>query len=107
MENTSAERIEELVLKQRAFFATGTTRDVKWRIRQLKAFKKGLEKWEKHICDALWQDLHKSYEEAFMTEIGLVYGEIGEAIRKIEKWARRKSKPTPLTGMPSYSYIVR
>ena len=29
IENTSAERIEELVLKQRAFYATGTTRDVK------------------------------------------------------------------------------
>ena len=107
MENTSAERIEELVLKQRAFFATGTTRDVKWRIRQLKAFKKGLEKWEKHICDALWQDLHKSYEEAFISEFGLVYGELGEAIRKTRRWARRRSRPTPLTVMPSSSYIVR
>ena len=107
MENTSAERIEELVLKQRAFFATGTTRDVNWRIRQLKAFKKGLEKWEKHICDALWQDLHKSYEEAFISEFGLVYGELGEAIRKTRRWARRRSRPTPLTVMPSSSYIVR
>ena len=107
MENTSAERIEELVEKQRAFYATGTTRDVRWRVGQLKAFKAGLEKWEKPICDALWQDLHKSYEEAFMTEIGLVYGEIGEAIRKTPKWAHRKRKPTPLTGMPSKSFIVR
>ena len=107
MENTSAERIEELVEKQRAFYATGTTRDIKWRVGQLKAFKAGLEKWEKPICEALWQDLHKSYEEAFMTEIGLVYGEIGEAIRKTPKWAHRKRKPTPLTGMPSKSFIVR
>ena len=36
LENTSPERIEELVLKQRAFFATGTTRDVDWRRFQLK-----------------------------------------------------------------------
>ena len=107
MENTSAERIEQLVLKQRTFFATGTTRNVKWRVKQLKAFEAGLHKWEKPLCEALWQDLHKSYEEAFMTELGLVYGEIGEAIKKVEKWARRKSKPTPLTGMPSSSYIVR
>ena len=107
MENTSSERIRELVERQRAFFAAGTTRDVKWRIARLKAMKAGLEKWEKALCDALWTDLHKCYEEAYMTEIGLVYGEIGEAIRKTAVWARRKRKRTPLTGMPSSSYIVR
>jgi aldehyde dehydrogenase (NAD+) len=107
MENTSAERIRELVERQRAFFAAGTTRDVKWRIARLKAMKAGLEKWEKALCNALWTDLHKCYEEAYMTEIGLVYGEIGEAIRKTAVWARRKRKRTPLTGVPSSSYIVR
>ena len=107
MENTSSERIQELVLGQRAFFASGTTRDVKWRIGQLKAFKAGLKKWEKPLCDALWQDLHKSYEEAYITEIGLVYGEIGEAIRKTAGWARRRRRPTPLTGLPSNSSLVR
>ena len=107
MENTSAERIRELVEKQRAFYATGTTRSVAWRISQLKNFNAGLKKWEKLLTDALWQDLHKSYEEAFMTELGLVYGEIGEAIRKTAKWARRRRKGTPLTVMPSSSYIVR
>ncbi len=107
LENTSPERIEQLVKKQRAFYATGTTRDVAWRREQLKKFNKGLVKWEKALCDALWQDLHKSYEEAFMTELGLVYGEIGEAIRKVGKWARRQRKGTPLTVLPSSSYIVR
>ena len=107
LENTSPERIEQLVQKQRAFYATGTTRDVAWRREQLKKFNKGLVKWEKALCDALWQDLHKSYEEAFMTELGLVYGEIGEAIRKVGKWARRQRKGTPLTVLPSSSYIVR
>ena len=107
IENTSAERIEALVNKQRAFFATGTTRDVQWRKAQLKAFKAGLQKWEKPLADALWADLHKSFEEAYLTEIGLVYGEIGEAIKKVGRWARRKCKPTPLTVMPSSSHIVR
>ena len=107
LENTTPERIEEIVLKQRAFYATGTTRDIKWRKQQLKTFNAGLKKWEKPLCDALWQDLHKSYEEAFMTELGLVYGEIGEAIRKVGKWSRRQCKPTNLPVLPSSSYIVR
>ena len=61
LENTSAERIQELVQKQRTFYATGVTRNVAWRRERLKAFKAGLRKWEKPLCDALWQDLHKSY----------------------------------------------
>lgn len=107
LENTTPERIQELVQKQRAFYATGTTRDLKWRKAQLKAFNKGLGKWEPALCEALWKDLHKSYEEAFITEIGLVYGEIGEAIRKLPRWAKRRRKGTPLTVLPSASYIVR
>ena len=107
MENTTPERIQELVQKQRDFFATGTTRNVGWRKQQLKNVNNGLKKWEKPLCEALWQDLHKSYEEAFMTEIGLVYGEIGEAISKVQKWARRQKKSTPPTCLPSSSYIVR
>ena len=107
IENTTPERIEELVGKQRAFFATGTTRDIEWRRSQLRQFQEGLQKWEKPLCDALWKDLHKSYEEAYMTEIGLVYGEIREAKRKVGRWARRRCRPTPMTVLPSSSHIVR
>ena len=77
LENTTPERIEELVRKQRAFFATGTTRDI------------------------------ECYEEAYMTEIGLVYGEIREATSKVGRWARKRWKPTSLAVLPSSSYIVR
>ena len=105
--NTPSERIAALVQAQRDFFATGATRDVAWRKQQLRALKAGLEKWEKPLCDALWEDLHKSSEEAFLTEIGLIYGEIGDALKHVARWARRRRKPTPLTGMPSVSYIVR
>lgn len=107
LENTTPERIEELVRKQRAFFATGTTRDVEWRRHQLREFRNGLQRWEKPLCDALWKDLHKSYEEAYMTEIGLVYGEIREATAKVGRWSRKRWKPTSLAVLPSSSYIVR
>ena len=42
-----------------------------------------------------------------MTEIGLVYGEIADAVRYVGRWARRRRRPTPLTGMPSSSHIIR
>jgi len=107
LENTTPERIQELVTRQRALFATGVTRNVDWRRFQLKQFEEGLHKWEKLLTDALWTDLHKSYEEAYMTEIGLVYGEIRTARRKVGRWARKRCKPTPMTALPSSSYIVR
>ena len=107
IENTAVGKIRETVTAQRAFFATGATRSIKWRKAQLKALETGLRKWEKPLCEALWKDLHKSYEEAFMTEIGLVYGEIREALHKLDGWARIRKVATPVTGMPSGSYIVR
>ena len=105
--NTAPERIQELVEKQRAFFATGKTRDIAFRKEMLFRFDQGLRKWEKSLCDALWTDLHKSYEEAFMTELGLIYGEIGEAWRNLGKWTRRKRVRTPLTVFPSRSFLIR
>lgn len=92
---------------QRAYFATGRTKSLKFRLGQLDRFADGLRKWEKPLCEALKQDLHKSFEEAYLTEIGLVYGEIRDARRHLGGWARRRRKPTPLTGMPSGSFIVR
>ncbi len=105
--NTDPLRIESLVEAQRAFYATGATRDIDFRKRQLRAFREGLKKWEIPLCDALWTDLHKSGEEAFMTEIGLIYGEIGDALKHIDKWARRRKVRTPMTCMPSSSHIIR
>ena len=105
--NTTTERIEALAAAQKAFFATGRTRDLKYRREMLSRFEAGLKKWEKALCDALWKDLHKSFEEAFMTEIGLIYGEIATARRKLSRWARTRRVHTPITGLPSSSYIVK
>ncbi len=99
--------IDALVAAQRSFFAGEATRSIEFRKQQLRKLRTALKKWEKPLCDALWTDLHKSYEEAYMTEIGLVYGEISDALKNVGRWARRRRKPTPLTGVPSSSYIIR
>lgn len=105
--NTDAARIDALVAAQRDFYASGATRDLQFRKRMLKTLQEALQKWEKPLSDALWHDLHKSYEESFMTEIGLVFGEISDALKHLRKWAGRRRRPTPVTGLPSSSYIVR
>ena len=107
LQNTTTERIDALVKAQKGFFASHATRDLAFRREMLRRYEEGLRKWEKPLCDALWTDLHKSYEEAYMTEIGLVYGEIRDARKSLPDWARTRRKATPLTGMPSSSYVVR
>lgn len=107
MENTSFERIDEIVSSQKEFFRSGVTLDPSWRRSQLKAYLKAMEKWEKPLTDALWTDLHKSYKEAYLTEISLVKAEIKEAIRKVKKWSARELKPTALSCMPALSYVVK
>ncbi len=104
--STSAERIAEIRERQRRYFAGGSTLDVNVRKANLKAFERAVLKWEKPLCDALWKDLHKSYEEAYMTEISILLGEIRTHIRKIGEWTRPRRKCTPLKMLPSASKVI-
>lgn len=106
MENTSVERIREIRERQGRFFRSGETLDVKWRLERLKAFEAVVRKWEKPLCEALWTDLHKSYEEAYLTEVSLLLGEIRSHIHNLRKWSRPKRVSTPLKMFPSRSRIV-
>lgn len=105
--NRMEQKIKTLCAAHKAFYATEVTRDVKWRREQLKTFKTALAKWEKKICDALWTDLHKSYEEAYITEISIVAGEIDYAIRHVASWSKREWKKPVLAVLPSMSYVVK
>lgn len=107
MENTAADRIISIADAQKAYFRTGKTLDVKFRRNMLDRFAKALDKWEAKLCDALWEDLHKSYEEAFLTEISIVRAEIALHRRHVAGWARRKKACTPVKLFPSRSHIVK
>ena len=106
LENTTQERIKELRAKQDKYFRSGATLDVKTRKKHLEEFKAAVLKWEKPLCDALMTDLHKSYEEAYLTEISILLGEIDTHIRKIGKWTRPERRCTPLKLFPSSSRII-
>ena len=107
MENTSTETIQRIAEKQKAYFRSGATFDLSFRKQMLKKLLNAMNKWESRICDALWTDLHKSYEEAYLTEISIVTGEIRNHIKNLGKWAARKRRPSPLKLFPSRSYVVK
>jgi len=106
MEDTTRSAIEEVLARQRGFFAAGQTKSLKFRLDNLIRFKAGIKKFEQRITEALWNDLHKSREEAYLTEISLVVQEIDNHIRHLKRWSKPKRVPTPLQLLPSKSRIL-
>ena len=106
MENTPTDRISGIVATQRQFFADGATIDLQFRMDALKNLRTAIRKWERPLADALWQDLHKSYEEAYLTELSIVLGEIDNHLRHLRRWAAPECRRTPLKMFPSRSRIV-
>jgi aldehyde dehydrogenase (NAD+) len=106
MEDSSRILIENMLKSQKDFFSTNQTKDLKFRIENLKKFKTAIQKFEKKIAEALWIDLHKSYEEAYLTELSIVIQEIDNHIKHLKRWARPKRVSTPIHLLPSKSRII-
>lgn len=104
--NTPIEELKSIIDAQRDYFASNVTLDRKFRKEQLKKLQQALLKWEKPLCDALWTDLHKSAEEAIMTELSIVSGEIKNHLSHLRCWMKSCRVSTPLKMMPSCSRIV-
>ncbi|MDR3046531.1 MAG: aldehyde dehydrogenase [Bacteroidales bacterium] len=106
MINSTKKHITTLVANQRQFFATHQTKNVNFRIQQLKKFKSIIYQYEQQLYDALWTDLHKCPQEAFMTEISIVISEIDNHIKHLKKWAKPHHVTSPMALMPSKSKII-
>ena len=96
--------IQELLARQRAFYKSGATIPVDFRIAQLKKLYAAVRSHEAEINDALTADLGKSAYEGFMCETGMVLSEITYMIRHTRKFARRKTVYTPLAQFASHSF---
>ena len=106
IQNTPVSEIKSIVAAQREYFATNETLTYKFRKEQLKRLQAALKKWEKPLCDALWSDLHKSSQEAILTELSIVAGEVKNHLKHLRGWMRSRCASTPLKMMPSRSRVV-
>ena len=103
---TRIENIAPLVAMQRGYFRSHATLSIEFRKEMLRRLKASILRFEKELCDALYEDLHKSYEEAYMTEISIVLGEIDNFLENLRRWAAPSKKSTPLKMFPSRSMIL-
>ncbi|MDH6097456.1 aldehyde dehydrogenase [Anabaenopsis sp. FSS-46] len=86
--------IPEMLYNQREFFQTGKTKDITFRLEQLKILKQAVLDNEQAIIQALKADLHKPEFETYAIEIGVVT-EIDYAIKHLKSWTKPKQAPVP------------
>ena len=99
--------ITSTLQKQRAYFQSRTTHSLAVRKDLLRLLDEAMHRYEKQLAEALWTDLHKSYEEAYLTELSIVYGEIRNHLRHMRRWARPERKASPLAIMPAGSKAIK
>lgn len=103
MEN---KQIQEIIQSQREFYSTGSSRDIAFRIKNLKRLRTAITTYEERIYEALWGDLHKSAYESYLTEVSMVLQEIRHHIRCLKRWAAARRVPSPFYLFGSKSRIV-
>jgi aldehyde dehydrogenase (NAD+) len=90
----------------RNYFKTGTTKEYSFRRQQLLNLKAAILKYEEELYKCLYDDLKKSKEEVWITEIGFTIAEINHALKNLHSWMSRKKTGTNLLNLPSSSFIV-
>lgn len=99
--------IEEIVKKQREYFAGGKTHELEQRIQALNRLEQGILNCEQELYAALKKDLGKSRAESYMCEVGLTLSELRFVRKHVRKWSREKRVPTPLAQFHARSFTVQ
>ncbi len=103
--DTTAVDIPATVARLRMTFATGRTRDVAWRKRQLRGLEKLIVDNEAAIADALAQDLGRKPFESWLVDTAVTAGEARYAAKHVGKWIRRKHRLLELAQLPGRGWV--
>lgn len=95
-----------IVAAQREFFLTNATKDISFRISQLKKLKKVLLENEGPLKEAIYKDFKKSEFDTITTELATVYHDIDDAIRNTRKWSKVKRVSTNMINWPACSFVL-
>ncbi|MCL2932531.1 MAG: aldehyde dehydrogenase [Trichodesmium sp. MAG_R03] len=97
--------ITNLLNKQRQFFATGKTKNIDFRIEQLKRLKLAVSDYQKKIFAAVKADLNRAEFEAYF-ELAF-FSEINDGIKKLKSWAKPRRVSTPIEQFPAGAKIYQ
>ena len=98
-------KFSDILEKQRAFFNSGGTKDIAFRIELLKNLERWVSRHDEDIMAALKTDLNRSPFEAHATEVGTTLDEVRYTLRHIRCWNRPKHVLSNLKNFPSCAKI--
>lgn len=101
------EPILPMLSAARRYFNSGATRTYTFRKEQLQKFKQAILAHEEAINQALYQDLKKSPEEVYASELGLLLAEITVTLKNLRSWMKPVHTGTNVLNLPSSSKIYR
>ena len=97
----NADAIHEIVEKQRAYFRTGQTLDLDFRLSRLQKLKEAVIRHCSELERALNADLGRAPLEAYFCDIGSLLMEINETSRGLRRWAKPETVFSGLHCFPS------
>ncbi|MBI5692493.1 MAG: aldehyde dehydrogenase family protein [Verrucomicrobia bacterium] len=103
----SGSEFAALLARQRAFFASGSTRPAEFRERQLDLLRATLQRFEPAMLDAVQADLGREAREAWLGEILLVVREVELARRQLRRWMRAERRGVPWIAWPGRAEVRR
>ena len=95
------EQIDGIKRCQEAFFATGITISVDYRLQALRRLEAVIRRREAEIEAAIKSDLGKSAFEGYMCELGLTLAELSYQLKHLRRWAKPQRVAPDLANFPS------
>ncbi|WP_285030208.1 aldehyde dehydrogenase family protein [Mycolicibacterium sp. lyk4-40-TYG-92] len=101
----AAADIPAVVAGLRKTYATGRTRDLQWRKRQLLALAQAMEENETAIAKALEADLGRKPFEAWLADSVGTIAEAKDAAKNLHKWAKRRYRLLERSQLPGRGWV--
>ncbi|NJL49654.1 MAG: aldehyde dehydrogenase [Leptolyngbyaceae cyanobacterium SM2_5_2] len=100
---TAAPNMADILQRQRTFWMTGATRDLDFRLTQLKCLRQAIVNYQAEIVKAATQDLGRPEFEGYF-EVGAI-NELDYVIKQAPKWVRPRKVSLPLSQLPGSAWI--
>ncbi|WP_135356980.1 aldehyde dehydrogenase family protein [Mycolicibacterium sp. NCC-Tsukiji] len=101
----STEQVAPVVTGLREVFATGRTRDILWRLEQLRGIERMCDECEQEIVDALAADLGRPAFDGWLADIASTRAEAAYARKHLKKWMRRRRVGLPMSQLQGKGWV--
>jgi len=98
-------QVKNLLESQKAYFLSGETLDIDFRLAQLEKLKSSFIKYEPKIIEAVKKDMGRNEMETYLIELGWVTDELNNTIQNLKDWAKDQHVKTPAIFVDNESII--